>query len=110
MSYALKRALVVAGQLWPVPPANRCSSFSPAFDQNRALQPLQADSTSSTGVSYRAGAGCAPPSRCNRKQLPTTIPWRAIFRTLSLANVGDTFGTRDILFPLLSAGKGEGPH
>ncbi len=78
--------------------------FLSAFPQNRNLVPFRADHYV-TGLTYIA----TPTLRFtveayakNYKDYPVSTQ----FPALSLANVGDTFAVRDILFPLTSAGRG----
>ncbi len=78
--------------------------FLTAFPQNRYLVPIRADHYV-TGLTYMA----SPTLRFtleayakNYKDCPVSTQ----FPALSLANVGDTFAVRDILFPLTSAGRG----
>jgi outer membrane receptor protein involved in Fe transport len=79
--------------------------FLAAFDQNRSLVPFEADHFV-TGVSYNSSGRMRATVEAYRKKYDN-YPVAADIPQLSLANVGDTFATRDILFPLLSAGKGE---
>ncbi len=79
--------------------------FLAAFDQNRALHPLRADHFV-TGISYTGAGRMRATVEAYHKRY-ADYPVAADIPQLSLANVGDTFATRDILFPLLSAGKGE---
>ena len=79
--------------------------FLSAFPQNRSLVPFRADHYV-TGLTYLA----TPTLRFtveayakNYKDYPVSTQ----FPALSLANVGDTFAVRDILFPLTSAGRGQ---
>lgn len=78
--------------------------FLAAFPQNRGAVPFRADHyvtglawslTDSTRISVEA-------YRKNYKDYPVSTQ----FPALSLANLGDTFNIRDILFPLASAGRG----
>jgi outer membrane receptor protein involved in Fe transport len=78
--------------------------FLSAFPQNRSLVPFRADHYV-TGLTYVA----SPTFRFtfeayakNYKDYPVATQ----FPQLSLANAGDTFAVRDILFPLTSAGRG----
>jgi outer membrane receptor protein involved in Fe transport len=78
--------------------------FLNAFPVNRGLIPFRADHYV-TGFSYVVN----PTLRLtlegywkNYKDYPVSLQ----FPQLSLANVGDTFAVRDILFPLTSAGRG----
>ena len=79
--------------------------FLAAFDQNRNLEPFEADHFV-TGVSYTGTGRMRATVEAYRKNY-RNYPVAADIPQLSLANIGDTFATRDILFPLLSAGRGE---
>jgi len=79
--------------------------FLAAFDENRALVPFEADHFV-TGVSYTGPGRMRATVEAYRKNYDN-YPVAADIPQLSLANIGDTFATRDILFPLRSAGKGE---
>ena len=79
--------------------------FLAAFDQNRFLVPFEADHFV-TGVSYTGPGRMRATAEVYRKQY-RNYPVAADIPQLSLANIGDTFATRDILFPLLSEGRGE---
>ncbi len=78
--------------------------FAAVFPQNRHLVPFRADHYV-TGLSYA-------PSRTVRLTLEAyrkvykDYPVATQFPAVSLANLGDTFNIRDILFPLSSAGRG----
>ncbi len=78
--------------------------FLNAFPQNRGLIPFRADHFVA-GLSYVV----SPTLRFTLegyqkeyKDYPVSLQWPQV----SLANVGDTFAVRDILFPLTSAGRG----
>jgi outer membrane receptor protein involved in Fe transport len=78
--------------------------FLSAFDQNRGLLPFRADHYVA-GLSYVV----SPTLRFtlegywkNYKDYPVSSQ----FPQLSLANVGDTFAVREILFPMAGAGRG----
>jgi len=79
--------------------------FLAAFDENRSLVPFEADHFV-TGVSYTGPGRMRATVEAYRKNYDN-YPVAADIPQLSLANIGDTFATRDILFPLRSAGKGE---
>ena len=79
--------------------------FLAAYEQNRALVPFEADHFV-TGISYTGAGRTRATLEAYRKQY-RNYPVASDIPQLSLANVGDTFATRDILFPLSSAGKGE---
>jgi outer membrane receptor protein involved in Fe transport len=78
--------------------------FLAAFPQNRSLEPFRADH-------YVTGLSFQPDSR-TRITLEGYIkryadyPVSTQFPTLSLANVGDTFNVREVLFPMASEGRG----
>jgi len=78
--------------------------FLAAFPENAALKPLRADHLVS-GFSFQ-------PDALTRITLEGYIkryddyPVSTQFPSLSLANVGDTFNVREVLFPLTSAGRG----
>ena len=78
--------------------------FLSAFPQNRELVPFRADHFV-TGFSYVASDSLRFTVEAYRKNYKD-YPVSSQFPTLSLASVGDTFATRDILFPLTSAGRG----
>jgi hypothetical protein len=79
--------------------------FLTAFPQNRDVAPWRADH-------YVTGSSWAP-----SPDLRTSVeaygkryrdyPVAATLPSVSLANIGDTFDVREILFPLTSAGRGE---
>lgn len=78
--------------------------FLAAFPQNRGAVPFRADHYV-TGLNYRLSQTVrfsAELYRKNYKDYPVALQ----FPTLSLANLGDTFNVRDLLFPLTSAGRG----
>ena len=103
LSYDVTRAVSVrasAGRFYQQP----FFLFLTAFPENRALVPFRADHAI-------VGIGVAPSDamrmtveyyekRYHDYPVSTDIP------SLSLANIGDTFAVRDILFPLASAGRG----
>ena len=78
--------------------------FLAVFPENRALVPIQADH-------YVGGVAWAPaPSvrftvEAYRKTY-RDYPVATQFPSVSLANIGDTFNVREVLFPLTSAGSG----
>lgn len=79
--------------------------FLTAFPENRTLRPFRADHYVA-GVSYRPGETTRVTAEFYRKRY-RDYPTSSQIPSLSLANVGDTFSLRDILFPLVSAGRGE---
>lgn len=78
--------------------------FLSAFPENAVLKPLRADHLVS-GVTFQ-------PDPLTRITLEAYLkryedyPVSTQFPTLSLANVGDTFNVREVLFPLTSQGRG----
>ena len=78
--------------------------FLAAFPENRSLVPFRADHYV-TGVSYAGGPSWRATVEVYRKDY-RDYPVAADYPALSLANVGDTFNVREILFPLRSAGRG----
>ena len=78
--------------------------FLSVFPENRALVPWRATHYVA-GMSWEPGDGwrlTAEGYRKNYRDYPVAIP----YPSLSLANVGDTFNVREILFPLTSQGSG----
>jgi hypothetical protein len=78
--------------------------FLAAFPENRALMPIRADHYV-TGLSYAGGPSWRATVEVYRKTY-RDYPVAAGYPALSLANVGDTFNVREILFPLRSEGRG----
>lgn len=78
--------------------------FVSAFPQNAALVPWRADHYV-TGLAWSPGAGLRVTAEAYRKTY-SQYPVASDLRTVSLANIGDTFNVREILFPLTSAGEG----
>ncbi|HTV00701.1 MAG TPA: TonB-dependent receptor, partial [Luteitalea sp.] len=78
--------------------------FLAAFDENRRLEPFRADHVV-TGITY-AGSGRMRATLEAYRKTYRNYPVAADIPQLSLANIGDTFATRDILFPLRSTGRG----
>ncbi len=78
--------------------------FLTAFPENRNVVPWRADHYV-TGLSWSGPRNVRGTFEVYRKRygdypVATTLP------SVSLANVGDTFNAREILFPLTSAGRG----
>ncbi len=76
-----------------------------AVTENRSLSPFRADHYVG-GLSYIGG----PSWRVTLEGYAKTYrdyPVAAEYPSLSLANVGDTFNVREILFPLRSEGRGQ---
>lgn len=79
--------------------------FLTAFPINAGATAFRADHYV-TGFSYRASPTLRMTLEAYRKDYkdyPTSLQ----YPQLSLANIGDTFNVRDILFPLTSAGRGQ---
>jgi hypothetical protein len=79
--------------------------FLAAFDENRTLTPFDATHYV-TGLSYVGGPSWRATVEVYEKRY-RRYPVAAAYPSLSLANVGDTFNVREILFPLVSEGRGE---
>lgn len=78
--------------------------FLTAFEDNRKLQPLAATHYVS-GLLYQAAPGTRLGVEVYRKTYHD-YPVSRDVPALSLANIGDTFNVREVLFPLISAGRG----
>ncbi len=78
--------------------------FLAAFDQNRQNTPFRAEHFV-TGVRYKLADGWSFGVEAYRKNYKN-YPVSADLKALSLANLGDTFNVRQILFPISSAGRG----
>ena len=78
--------------------------FVSAFPQNASLVPWRADHYV-TGVAWSPMAEMRVTAEVYRKNY-TRYPVASNLPTVSLANIGDTFDVREILFPLTSAGEG----
>lgn len=78
--------------------------FLTVFPVNRGLIPFRADHIV-WGLSYLANSTLRFTAEAYTKEYKD-YPVSQQFPTLSLANVGDTFAVRNILFPLVSAGRG----
>ena len=78
--------------------------FVSAFPQNAALVPWRADHYV-TGLAWSSGAGLRATAEVYRKNY-SRYPVASDLPSLSLANIGDTFDVREILFPLTSTGRG----
>ena len=78
--------------------------FVSAFPQNAALVPWRADHYV-TGLAWLPGAGLRVTAEAYRKTY-RKYPVASDLPAVSLANIGDTFNVREILFPLTSAGEG----
>jgi outer membrane receptor protein involved in Fe transport len=78
--------------------------FLAAFAENRALMPIQADHYVG-GLAYRPARAVRFSLEAYRKNY-RDYPVATQFPSVSLANLGDTFNVREVLFPLTSAGVG----
>ena len=79
--------------------------FVSAFPQNASLVPWRANHYV-TGLAWSPDGGpCGSPPRRIGKRTPD-YPVASDLPTVSLANIGDTFAVREILFPLTSSGEG----
>ena len=78
--------------------------FVSAFPQNASLVPWRADHYV-TGVAWSPQADLRVTAEAYRKTY-TDYPVASDLPTVSLANIGDTFAVREILFPLTSDGEG----
>ena len=78
--------------------------FVSAFPQNATLVPWRADHYV-TGLAWSPDAGLRVTAEAYRKTY-SKYPVASDLPTVSLANIGDTFNVREILFPLTSAGEG----
>jgi hypothetical protein len=78
--------------------------FVSAFPQNASLVPWRADHYV-TGLAWSPMAGMQVTAEAYRKNY-AKYPAASELPTVSLANIGDTFDVREILFPLTSAGEG----
>lgn len=78
--------------------------FVSAFPQNASLVPWRADHYV-TGLSWSPRVDLRVTAEAYRKTY-SDYPVASELPTLSLANIGDTFDVREILFPLISTGTG----
>ncbi|MEZ5316135.1 MAG: TonB-dependent receptor [Vicinamibacterales bacterium] len=78
--------------------------FVTAFPSNASLAPIRADHLV-TGLSVQLTDDTRVGVEAYVKRY-ADYPVSSQFPTLSLANVGDTFNVREVLFPLVSAGSG----
>ena len=78
--------------------------FVSAFPHNASLVPWRADHYV-TGLAWSPRADMRVTAEAYRKNY-SRYPVASDLPTVSLANIGDTFDVREILFPLTSAGEG----
>ncbi len=78
--------------------------FLSIFPENRALVPWRADHFVA-GVAWQPAKGWRVTAEAYRKNY-RDYPVALEYPSLSLANVGDTFNVREVLFPMASAGRG----
>lgn len=103
LSVALTNQLswrVSAGRYVQAPPF----LFVASFPENRALAPWRADHLI-TGLAWSPRPGLRVSAEAYRKTY-RGYPVASELPSLSLANIGDTFNVREILFRLTSAGEG----
>ncbi|MGE3510217.1 MAG: TonB-dependent receptor [Vicinamibacterales bacterium] len=93
-------ANVAYGEYYQQPPF----LYLAAFSDNRALEPFQATHWVG-GLSYTWPSRTRVGVEVYRKNYED-YPVARDFPELSLANVGDTFNISEVLFPLVSAGRG----
>jgi len=79
--------------------------FLATYPENRSLDPFRADHLVA-GVVYEVDATTRVTVEAYRK-VYRDYPVSSQIASLSLANVGDTFAIRDVLFPMVSVGRGE---
>ncbi len=79
--------------------------FLAAFPQNRSLLPARSEHWV-TGMAWTPSARVRVTVEAYSKRY-RDYPAAEQFPALSFANVGDTFNVRDILYPMLSGGRGE---
>jgi hypothetical protein len=79
--------------------------FLSAYPENRSLEPFRADHYVA-GLAYAPDASIRLTAEVYRK-VYRDYPVSSQIPALSLANVGDTFAIRDVLFPMVSAGRGQ---
>jgi len=92
---------VSAGQYFQQPLA----IFVRSFPENATLQPFRADHAV-TGLVWSLDDSTRVTAEVYRKRY-RHYPVSSQVPSLSLANIGDTFAVRDVLFPLASAGSGD---
>jgi hypothetical protein len=79
--------------------------FLSAFPENRGVVPWRADHFV-TGVAWAPSTDLRATVEVYAKKY-RDYPVAATLPSVSLANIGDTFDVREILFPLTSAGRGD---
>ncbi len=79
--------------------------FLTAYPENRSLEPFRADHYVS-GLTFRLDTATRLSVEAYRKNY-RDYPVSSQIPSLTLANVGDTFAVRDVLFPMISQGGGE---
>ena len=103
LSYAVNDALSLrasAGRYYQQP----FLLFLTTFAENRELQPFRADHLV-FGVDVTRGDAMRMTAEYYEKRYDN-YPVSSDIPSLSLANIGDTFAVQEILFPLVSAGRG----
>jgi hypothetical protein len=104
VDYDLTRRLSVRGS-WGRYVQQPFSLFLAAYPENRLLDPFESDHYVG-GIQYTTQAAVRVTAEVYRK-VYRDYPVSSQIASLSLANVGDTFAIRDILFPMVSAGRGQ---
>jgi TonB dependent receptor len=104
VDYDLTRRLSVRGS-WGCYVQQPFSLFLAAYPANRLLDPFESDHYVA-GIQYTTRAAVRVTAEVYRK-VYRDYPVSSQIASLSLANVGDTFAIRDILFPMVSAGRGQ---
>jgi hypothetical protein len=104
VDYQLATRLSVRGS-WGRYVQQPFSLFVAAYPENRRLTPFEADHYVA-GIQYTTRAAVRVTAEVYRK-VYRDYPVSSQIASLSLANVGDTFAIRDILFPMVSAGSGQ---
>jgi len=79
--------------------------FLAAYPENRTLDPFRADHYLA-GLAFQADESTRVTVEAYRK-IYADYPVSSQIPSLSLANVGDTFAIRDVLFPMVGEGRGE---
>jgi len=79
--------------------------FLAAFPVNRGLAPIRSDHYI-TGFTLTPSATLRMTLEAYRKDY-SAYPVAIFYPTFSLANAGDTFAVRNLLFPMVSAGRGQ---
>jgi hypothetical protein len=103
VSYAIGRDLTLSGS-YGTYYQQPYFLFLSAFPPNRSLIPWRADHVV-VGAAWRPGASWRMTLEAYRKEY-RDYPVAIDYPSLSLANIGETFNVREVLFPMTSAGRG----